>query len=384
VDKDGHDFEYYALKNKNPEILETALRILGKEPNSNTIAMRQKNDDEINVKVVAATKNIESRFRKILSENYSDLNMALNYALHRDQDYELIEAFVTAGADINFSDKIIICYYECLYREELSYKKCYEKCHKNKKEDSGGPLIIAVKEKCTKEIIQLLIESGANVNDVERHFHDGTSLPDTYSEWSPLPSAIHNISDENPDYEIMNILINAGANINFRYRSGQTPLFGKVIYSDNPDVISTLINYGIDVNVQDQEGNNVLMKAMGRSIKDKLPEIVRILLNAGINVNAKAADGNTALILAARENCQMEVIQALVEAGADINAQENNGETVLMWAARSHQSPELISFLVKSGADINAMDNNKATVTDYARRNPNPEVLKTVLSMSGQ
>ena len=78
---------------------------------------------------------------------------------------------------------------------------------------------------------------------------------------------------------------------------------------DIQDIVEILINAGADVEAKDKYGNTTLMLASSFNT----PEVVNIFLKAGANVNVKSNNGMTPLINAAKTNRNPKVIDLLSE-----------------------------------------------------------------------
>ena len=68
------------------------------------------------------------------------------------------------------------------------------------------------------------------------------------------------------------------------------------------------------------------------------PDTAKELLDAGVDVNTEDEDGLTALMWAIRGGTwgrRVEIVQLLLDAGANVNAKSDNGITVLMTVAFS-------------------------------------------------
>ena len=76
--------------------------------------------------------------------------------------------------------------------------------------------------------------------------------------------------------EIVDILIEAGADLNIQEEYGDTALM-KAIYKKNIDIAEMLIDSGADLNIPDEDGNSALIKA----IQKKNTNIAEMLIENG-------------------------------------------------------------------------------------------------------
>ena len=84
--------------------------------------------------------------------------------------------------------------------------------------------------------------------------------------------------------------IDKGADVNARSGS-ETPLILAAWHNPNPDVITTLLRAGADINARNKNGSTVLMAAAGFN---QNPEVITTLLRAGADGKAKSNEGKTA------------------------------------------------------------------------------------------
>jgi ankyrin repeat protein len=204
--------------------------------------------------------------------------------------------------------------------------------------------------------------------------------------------------------------INNGANIKAQDAMGHTPLLVAALDNPNPEVITILLKAGADLNGLDGEGNNCLVFAARNNLevittllkagadietRDPLydanalmwaasdnpdPRVVSALLKAGSDVNSRNRDNVTTLMWAAMMNKNAEVVVTLLHAGAEVNAQDSGGQTALMWAAKSNPNPGVIITLLDAGSNIKALDSlGCAPLMLAAEANPNPEVIIALL-----
>ncbi|NBB89666.1 MAG: hypothetical protein GVY23_00500 [Spirochaetes bacterium] len=112
------------------------------------------------------------------------------------------------------------------------------------------------------------------------------------------------------------------------------------------EVVQTLIDNGANVNSRDVFGRTPLHLAVGH------PAIIALLLEAGANVDARDSLSNTPLHRAVPS---IESVDALISAGADVRAENTSGNTALDIAMRygnSRRSVAIVQRLVEAGAGV--------------------------------
>jgi ankyrin repeat protein len=153
--------------------------------------------------------------------------------------------------------------------------------------------------------------------------------------------------------EIVRFLINEGANIFARNTLGQTtlmvatediPKFDRNLYCSNskngvkccfPDaffasdrdrfeIVNLLINKGVDINAKANDSSTALMSAV-YFFNEKF---IEFLIENGADVNAITDNGTAALTIAS-SNGRFDVVKILIENGADTNHQTKDGYTAL-------------------------------------------------------
>ena len=147
------------------------------------------------------------------------------------------------------------------------------------------------------------------------------------------------------------------------------------LFNQNPEVIKTLIDEGADVNAKNKSGSTALMQV---ALFNQNPEVIKTLIDEGADVNAKNKDGSTALMLA-NLNQDPEVIKTLINEGTDVNAKNKSGGTALMFAALHQKNPDAVKALLKAGADANVIDNGGNIAAVNAAVNKNPEIHSLIL-----
>ncbi len=142
-------------------------------------------------------------------------------------------------------------------------------------------------------------------------------------------------------------LLAAGAAVDARDASGDTPLIDAALYA-GPGMVQILLNAGADPNAANHAGVTALMRAATR------PAQAGLLLDAGADVKPSSELGNTALILAARKHGSTPTLRRLLDAGAAVNASNIFGASSLM-AAAAAEDLEAARLLLDRGANVRAM-----------------------------
>eukprot|EP01054_Gregarina_sp_Poly1_P004538 Gregarina_sp_Poly_1__4537@NODE_2436_length_2140_cov_43_605885_g1547_i0_p1_GENE_NODE_2436_length_2140_cov_43_605885_g1547_i0NODE_2436_length_2140_cov_43_605885_g1547_i0_p1_ORF_typecomplete_len466_score60_38Ank_4/PF13637_6/4_3e03Ank_4/PF13637_6/1_1e08Ank_4/PF13637_6/3_3e13Ank_4/PF13637_6/1e05Ank_4/PF13637_6/2_1e06Ank_4/PF13637_6/0_00042Ank_4/PF13637_6/4_1e08Ank_4/PF13637_6/3_9e05Ank_4/PF13637_6/0_00071Ank_2/PF12796_7/0_012Ank_2/PF12796_7/2e16Ank_2/PF12796_7/7_8e16Ank_2/PF12796_7/4_8e06Ank_2/PF1279 len=166
--------------------------------------------------------------------------------------------------------------------------------------------------------------------------------------------------------EFVQLLIDAGANLDAQNETGETALMFSVV---STAIVRRLVAAGASLDVRNHEGLTALAYAVGR----RYIETVRILLDSGANPNtAETVTGETPLMRALALR-RLDIADLLTSRGASVNAADSKGDTALMrevslcrdddygtWlSATSGQyahRPDLskIEWLLQSEASVNA------------------------------
>jgi ankyrin repeat protein len=118
-------------------------------------------------------------------------------------------------------------------------------------------------------------------------------------------------------------------------------------------LIDLMLNIGIDINAQNNEGETVLIKCSKIIFNNNI--ILCYLIEKGANVNIKDIKGNNALHYSVSLN-QLTKSQMLLS-DININAINNDKQTPLHKAVIT-SNIEMINMLLKHGAHVNALDSN--------------------------
>ncbi|KTD67559.1 Ankyrin repeat protein, partial [Legionella santicrucis] len=145
-----------------------------------------------------------------------------------------------------------------------------------------------------------------------------------------------------------------GASINAMNKKGQSALHLATLKADK-ESLSKLIARGINVNIQDKDGNTALIHALETVLyKDKNEvgrDIAQQLIAAQAQVDIKDDDENTPLIIAV-QNQDLAMVNYLLEHGACLETFDGDMKTALFWAAEKGDEA-IFDALLKQGAKVN-------------------------------
>lgn len=176
------------------------------------------------------------------------------------------------------------------------------------------------------------------------------------------------------------LLIEAGADLDAQVADdsdtspGLTALMRAASSPHGAPVVQLLIDAGADVNLARQDGHTALTLSAGY----RAPSTTRILLAAGANVEARSDVGHTALNIAAA-NGFTATVRELLTAGADVNTQTNNGWSPLLRAAR-HGRPATVTVLLAAGADLTARTSRGLTALNTSAAHGQTETVRVLLA----
>jgi len=176
--------------------------------------------------------------------------------------------------------------------------------------------------------------------------------------------------------EAMRWLVNEkGASVEARDNNGRTPIFSANDKGNVESIKYLKEELRASIHVRDSAGLSPMDYAAGCG----QVENIKCLAQLGANVNAKRSNGQTPMFSAAASG-KVEVIKCLVDLGADVNAIDNDGTTPMFMAAQAGQ-PESIICLKELGADINASDSVGMTPIFMAAGHGNPANIECLVSL---
>lgn len=180
----------------------------------------------------------------------------------------------------------------------------------------------------TIETLQLLVDAGAEIN--AKNTRGST----------PLHWAV-------PEEKKVRLLLAHGAAVNAKLADGRTPLYLATFLGNGHPVIRLLLEHGADPNLRAGGGRAPLAIAASRG--DAVA--IRLLIDARASIDFSDSAGATPLMLAASSG-SVDAVRWLLERGADARAQTKRGETALGNAGTAGKA-EIVRLLLEHGADAN-------------------------------
>ena len=227
------------------------------------------------------------------------------------------------------------------------------------------PLFVAVHEQHL-DIIQFLIDNGANVNN--KNTKDG---------WTALHIACY-LKDAN----IVKLLIQNSANVKAKTLTGSTPL-QSICESGSHNLISLeIINMLLDEIMDETEDTPKEDKYINKKTNSGLfplyvackngdEGIVNLLLGRGADIEEEIEDGTTTLMIAVKENqdkSHLEVIKILLKNGADgevaVDMTDKNDHSALFYAQENGDT-EVIALLMQFVSDSSSPTPSPTPISSY-------------------
>ena len=189
----------------------------------------------------------------------------------RYNNYEVVKALKEAGADDSITNEYEVIPAYCLFEESRYYSS------KN-----------AIK------ILPLL---------------DNVNCRRMYTGEIPIINMYRRSQSSSADYEMTEIFIEKGVDINQSDNRGNTPLIVQADYNNNKDVVKLLLSEGADINARNEDGDSALIYV----IKDGNVELARFLIKKGADYNILNARNETPASI-----CIEKGLESILELMTDI------------------------------------------------------------------
>ena len=221
---------------------------------------------------------------------------------------DVINVLLTAGADPNIADAdgetclhCAVLYDLCTDVLQAIISLVGDVNATNKRNETA--LMIACQNR-NNNGINVLLNGGADPNLADRN-------GDT---------CLHYALQDDYCTEVLQAVISNGGDVNAAGKDNRTGLMIACMKANN-NVINVLLNAGADPNIADGDGDTCLHYA---AQNDCCTEVLQAIISHGIDVNATNKKHVTALIIACHK-ANADAINILLEAGADPNITDSKG-----------------------------------------------------------
>jgi ankyrin repeat protein len=266
---------------------------------------------------------------------------------------------------------------EWLNQKDTQYLK--ELVDLNPLDRGGNPVILILCSQLRWDCIKKIVDLGADLGTCDQA---GTSIALSAATLGKLeiiqsikpcfPLDIPNpegmtmlmAAAHNGHMEIVEWLVNHGANINFKNIYANTAIIG-LAGAEKWDAVKTLAALGADLNLQGQDNHTVgiLAAACGRL---DIVQLIKPGPALDIHLGLHNDYGITMLIAAANAE-SVEIVEWLGKHGANVNTVDQTGKFLLYTAALNNRLA-IVQALVQSGADIGAKDEVGLTALNIAEQ----------------
>ena len=183
----------------------------------------------------------------------------------------------------------------------------------------------------TAESVAACLEAGADVNARTDSTFDNFFYSGVFGHYTPLHFATIYSWDG-----MVTVLLAAGAEVDARDLSGETPLHWAAGRNRNPAVIAELVEAGADLNARDGDGNTPLHA----SRRNTNPAVALLLLELGadpimVNDSGRVASPMDCSYWNTEEFARVanaDATAACLAAGADVSVRDDNEYTPLVLA----------------------------------------------------
>ncbi|CDK31055.1 ankyrin repeat domain-containing protein [Candidatus Babela massiliensis] len=207
--------------------------------------------------------------------------------------------------------------------------------------------------------------------------------------------------NNNKKCDVIAELIKAGININHKNNHGNTPLMHAInhiiIDSLNYDIIDLLITKGADLNAINNEDRNALKIIANMALDDSLKRyqrrlrfkvLSRLLSNTYlIDINHKFEDGSTLLIWAVKNNLgahddRTELLDEICARGGYTSQEREQKEEQIKTSLDDHTPIGIVRGLLNFvNLDLNIKDENHKTALMYAVENQDYKLVEILLGL---
>jgi len=195
-------------------------------------------------------------------------------------------------------------------------------------------------------------------------------------------NALYQVSEQG-NVTMVQTLLRLGANVHIQCENysqrGEAALHAACYHCRSIEVVEELLNAGANVNVASKQGKTPLLRLAeyqeeGPTMDKLRLQIARLLLEAKSDVNCKDRWGDTVMSIAIDHELH-ELVQLLMEYGAIIPPDA-------LFGCKRHKKPDTMAVLLKYGLNVDATDGEGKTVLHHVAADGN-EALVNVMLQAG-
>ena len=207
-------------------------------------------------------------------ENFTqeDKNMLLELTVENSPSTEFIQYDLDNGYDINYKDEVenTLLHFASAsnYPESVSYILAKGLNLESKNIDGSTPLRMAAAVCDNTQVLQTLIDAGADIHTIN---NSGENLLITAA--------------RNPNPEIIKFVLNLGFDTEDHDNDGFTALLNAAFWQTNTEVLDILIDAGANVRAKTNSGDNLFHNAAGNENKE-IAKYVSVAFNTSDMNNA--------------------------------------------------------------------------------------------------
>lgn len=326
---------------------------------------------------LAASGQRRELFELLLKHGAHVKGVLQHAAISGNLDY--VRLLVKAGADVNASGKITALQAAAIHGHSKVVTFLLDHGAKVNAAESfehglSKTVLTAAVENNNVELVEIFLNAGADVNIPSFSYHGCNVLEVTKSR--PASS------------EIVNLLVAKGLRDSaLTLNSHHKILLYDAVCKGDLDRVKFLINLGLQIDLQMIDYQPVKRYADNAKLKTILHlaldnyrtfnmELFRFLLGKIKDVNAQIKVSHLSSVLVKACEVQgIELAEMLIDAGADVNGCDDRGNFPLLRAIGRmvYRDDGLVHFLLRKGADVNAInklsDNATTALQESLRKN---------------
>ncbi|CAG2235291.1 unnamed protein product [Mytilus edulis] len=265
--------------------------------------------------------------------------------------------------------------------EEIARLLIEGKCNVNQSMANGYIPLTVVAGKGQVKIIQMLIDNGASVN-ISNHetissksiyvvkvlIQNGANIDYRGVEGA---TALFEAS-ERGNIEVVKYLLSMKASVNIPTYRGRTPLF-VAVQRRFLQIVTILIENNADVNLCREDGVSPLLRATIHGDA----KLIELLLRNKADPNLATSEGLYPIMSAARQG-HFEILVLILNTDAQIDAKNSKHQTPL-WIAAFYGKKDCVQCLLDHRADINSTDQDEESVLLAACQQPDVSLIQCLV-----